>query len=105
MLVIVFVNSLLINLIANFVTGDSDYYSRHLILLGLSLLLSALMVRQLDELFKERKEQQRGTYVIDKKTLSGKEHTFFFIPFRKWPGILACIGTGLILYGLFVSKS
>lgn len=98
--VIVFVCSLVANLIFNASAGEG-YYDRHKWPLGVSLLVSGAICWLLGNYLRKRSDR----VVIDKQT--GKEfavnqsrHALFFIPMHLWGPILA--GCALIAFGMDV---
>lgn len=103
--VIVFIDSLIANYITNYLTKDSNFYNYNLIPLGVSFLFSALVIRLFWNYFNEKKLENKGTRVFDKVTIAaGDQNTLFFIPFRYWTYITACIGIGVIIYQLWTKS-
>ena len=80
-IIIVFIDSLIAELLSEFYMNDDNFYQTNLIPLGCSFLLSALIIKLLSDYFEKMRKEHKGTRVFDKVTLAKKSHHFFFIPF------------------------
>jgi hypothetical protein len=82
-----------------FMNADSKYYETNTIPIGISSLVSAIIIRFLSKYFAKKKAEKMGTRIFDTVTIAqgGK---FFFIPFAYWSYILACWGFLSILWQL-----
>ena len=95
---IVIVNSLIVNLITDLISGTEGFYQTNLIPLGISLLFSGLIIKILAKYFSKKRKAGSGTYIFDKVTIAHEDkHTFFFIQFPYWSYINVVIGTALII--------
>ena len=79
--VIIFVDSLIAELITRYISNDENLYSTNLIPLGCSFLFSAVVIVLLSNYFEKKKLEKKSTRVFDRVTIAGKNH-LFFIPFR-----------------------
>ena len=103
--IIVFLNSLIANFVTNYLTKDDNFYDRNLIPLGISFLFSSLIIKLLSDYFNKKKLENKGTRVFDKITISkGDQNRLFFIPFRYWTLIMACLGFAVTLYQLLAKR-
>ncbi len=103
--IIVFLDSLVVNFITNILTKNDNFYDENVIPLGVSFLLSALIIKLFWNYFNKKKQQNKGTYVFDKVTIAGgDQNSMFFIPFRYWTYIMTCLGIIVILYQLLVKN-
>ena len=103
--IIVFVDSLITNLVADELTNQSGYYDRHFIPLGLSFLFSALVLFYLTKYFEQKRREGKGTRVFDKVTIAaGDQNRLFFIPFRYWSYIMTGLGVCVIIFELTKSS-
>ena len=96
--IIVFVNSLLIEIISELFMHDDNFYQSNLLPLGCSFFLSALVIRLLDNYFNEKRNESKGTYIFDAVTIAKSNHHLFFIPFKYWTYIMIVLGLGVIVY-------
>ena len=96
--IIVFVDSLLFELISESLMHDDNFYQSNLLPLGGSFFLSALVIRLLDNYFNKKRTENKGTYIFDQMTIARKDHHLFFIQFKYWTYILIVLGLGFILY-------
>src|SRR4051812_27698483 len=97
--IIVFINSLLANLITDNVTNEPGYYDKHLLPLGLSFVFSGLIILYLTKYFARKQKEGKGTRVFDKVTIAGGDkNRLFFIPFRFWSYIMLAIGGCVIVF-------
>jgi hypothetical protein len=103
--VIVFINSLIANLITNWVIKEDDFYSKNLTPLGISFMVSGVVLLILTDYFDKKKKEGKGTRVFEAKMIAaGDQNKLFFIPFRYWSYIISSLGLGVIIYQYF-SKS
>ena len=96
--IIVFVDSILFELISESFMHDDNFYQSNLLPLGGSFVLSALVIRSLDNYFNKKRAENKGTYIFDQTTIARKDHHLFFIQFKYWAYIMIALGLGLILY-------
>jgi hypothetical protein len=97
--IIVFVDSLIANLIADKIANEPGYYDRHLIPLGLSFLFSSLVIFYLAKYFARKAKEGKGTRVFDKVTIAaGDKNRLFFIPFRYWSYIMASLSICIFVF-------
>jgi hypothetical protein len=94
--IIIFVDSLIAELITRAIANDDGAYEKNLMPLGLSLLVSALLILSAYKYFEKKKREKRGTRVFDIVTIS-KPSRFFFVPFLYWTYITAAIGIIIII--------
>ncbi|MBN8667254.1 MAG: hypothetical protein J0M30_07075 [Chitinophagales bacterium] len=103
--IVVFINSLLANLITTYLTKEDSFYQTNLIPLGISFLFSAVVIKLFAEYFNKLKSENKGTRIFDQLTIAGgDQNKLFFIPFRFWTPILACLGFVLVSYQLLAKK-
>lgn len=96
--VVFFVNSLILNILINYLMNDEYYYDSNLIPPGISFLMSGLFIKLLANYFSKKNLENKGTRVFDITTISnGDANKFFFIPFRYWSVIMAGLGLSLIV--------
>lgn len=93
--IIVFLSSLLAELISEAITKDDNYYQSNLIPLGVSLIISGLFLWILSGRLKKSKPKIFIEKETGKEFVVKKDNNFFFIPFEYWPSIL--IGIGFIV--------
>jgi hypothetical protein len=93
---VVFMDSLIAELLTRYFTKDDDFYQKNYIPLGCSCFVSAGFIFLLTKYFENKKRENKGTRVFDKVTLAQKSH-FFFIPFAYWTYILVGIGVLFII--------
>lgn len=95
-LVIAVLCVVIVQLIANGVTGNPQYGDTHHWVSGLALMISAIPIYFISRYFSTRP----GRVVIDKATkrelVIRRTHSLFFIPMEYWAIILPLIGFGLI---------
>lgn len=96
--IIVFVDSLIAELISQSVTHDETYYQKNLIPLGLSFIVSGVVIYSLKKYFDRKKANNEGTRIFDKVTIAKKGHHLFFIPIEYWAYIITVLGIVLIGY-------
>ena len=99
--IIVFVDSLLFEIISESFMHDDNFYQSNLLSLGCSFFLSALAIRLLDNYFKDKRSKNKGTYIFDEVTIAKSNHHLFFIPFKYWTYIMIFLGLGVIVYQTF----
>ncbi|MEP6846760.1 MAG: hypothetical protein ABI861_12185 [Panacibacter sp.] len=75
--VIVFVDSLIAELITRLISGDNHFYNKNSIPFGCSLLLSGVIIFLLHNYFDNKKKEQKGTYIFDKITMLKAIITYF----------------------------
>ena len=96
--VIVFLSSLIMQLLTNYITHNDSYYKEAPLPLTLALLIAGMIIMVIDRFYLNEKVQ----VLIDKS--SGEEvqitktHTLFFIPFKYWPYILFVIAVGVFYF-------
>lgn len=98
--VIVFLDSLIAELITMQLSGDEDLYQKNLIPLGVSFIISGLIIMSLANYFENKKKENKGTRVFDKVTISKSSH-FFFIPFKYWTYIAGAAGIIVVIIQFF----
>ncbi|WP_460554963.1 hypothetical protein [Ferruginibacter profundus] len=96
--VVVFLDSLVAEVVSESLTHDENYYQNNLIPLGCSFLVSAIVVRLISDFMIRRKRQ--SVTAGEKNMVIGKEHRLFFIPLFYWPLILMVLGSGIVIYQL-----
>lgn len=82
--IIVFVDSLIAELISEAVTHNDSYYQENLAPLGLSFIVSGAVISSLQKYFDKKRANNEGTRIFDKVTIAKKGHHLFFIPFAYW---------------------
>ena len=99
---VIFLFSLLSNLITNAITGNRAFYNHNSIHFGLSLFCSAIAIFFL---FK-RLEKEKSRILIDKQTGEEfsfkKTHELFLIPVKYWSYITVALGLIVILKQIFI---
>jgi len=98
--IIVFVDSLLFEIISESFIDDANFYQSNLLPLGCSFFLSALIIRSLDNYFGKKRRENKGTYIFDNVTIARNNHHLFFIPFKYWTYIMIVLGLAIIAYQL-----
>jgi hypothetical protein len=99
--IIVFIDSLIAELVTRFISSDNHLYNKNSIPFGVSLFISGGIIFLLYNYFTEKKKEGKGTYIFDKITIAKTNHHLFFIPFKYWTYITVAFGAGVILYQLF----
>jgi hypothetical protein len=99
--IIVFVDALIAELISDAVTRNKNFYQENLDPMGISFIISGLIIYYLQKYFDKKRVNSEGTRVFDKITIAKKGHHLFFIPFAFWSYILVAIGTILIIVQYF----
>lgn len=95
--IIVFVNSLIAELISEEVSKNDHYYQENPIPMGISFFISGLMIFKINEYFDKKRSMNEGTHIFDKITITQNDHSLFFIPFKYWTYILVAISFILII--------
>ena len=98
--VIVFVDSSIAELITRQLSNDENLYQNNLIPLGVSFIISGLIIMSLSKYFEYKKRENKGTRIFDKITIA-KESRFFFIPFQYWAYIIGAAGIALVIIEFF----
>jgi hypothetical protein len=96
--VIVFIDSLIAELLSQTITHNNNYYQENLTPLGISFIVSGLIIEIVKKYFDRKRENNEGTRVFDKVTIAKKGHHLFFIPFGYWTYIMIALGTAVIIY-------
>jgi hypothetical protein len=99
--VIVFINSLIAELLTRFISGDNHLYNKNSIPFGVSLFISGGIIFLLQNYFSEKRKEEKGTNIFDRITIAKSNHHLFFIPFKYWTYITIALGVGVILHQLF----
>src|SRR6202022_1350575 len=86
-LIIVFVNSLISELVSISLSHDENIYSKNQIPLGCSLIISSLVIYLFSRYFDKKREEGKGTYIFSRSTIA-RESRLFFIPFNYWTYIM-----------------
>jgi len=81
--VIVFVDSLIAELITKYISNNENLYSNNYIPLGCSFLLSSIIIVLFSKYFEKKKREKKSTRIFDWVTISKGGH-LFFIPFDCW---------------------
>lgn len=97
--VIVFVDSLIAELITKYISNNENLYSNNYIPLGCSFLLSSIIIVLFSKYFEKKKREKKSTRIFDWVTISKGGH-LFFIPFAYWTYIPAIAGIGTLLWQL-----
>ena len=90
--IIVFVNSLLAELISESISHNDEFYQKNYIPLGISFLVSGIVIFYLKKYFDKKKASNEGTRVFDNVTIAKEGHHLFFIPFKYWAYIMTILG-------------
>ena len=101
--VIAFLFSLASELVTEGIFHDEQRYQTDLVPLGISFLLSAMVIRILDRFFQSKRKKNEGTFFVSKDTIAKTDHSLFFIQFKYWPLLLVLLGIAVILYQVFRS--
>jgi hypothetical protein len=97
--VIIFVDTMIAELISWAITQDDGFFLNNDIPFASSLIISGIIINVLSKYFDKKKSEGKGTRVFDKITLA-QESRFFFIRFYFWSYILVVWGAGLIVWQL-----
>ncbi len=98
--IVIFSDSLIAELITRQFSNDENLYQNNLIPLGVSLIISGLIILSLSNYFENKRTENKGTRIFDKVTIAKKSH-FFFIPFKFWSFISGIIGIILVIVEFF----
>lgn len=95
--VIVFIVSLVMELITEAITKNENFYQENEIWVAFALLISCLIVYGVGKMLGEREvknylDKDTGEHVVLKK-----EHTFFFLNMKIWAVILFVLGVGTLI--------
>ena len=96
--IIVFINSLLAELISEAATHNDNLYQENYIPLGASFLISGAVIYSMNIYFQIKRANNQGTRIFDKAMIANTGHHLFFIPFRYWPFIMIMMGILTIGY-------
>jgi hypothetical protein len=102
--IIVIVDSLIAELITEAITHNSHFYEQNLDPLGISLMVSGIVVYGLQNYFDRKRAKNEGTRIFDKVTIANKGHHLFFIPFAYWTYVLMVTGVIMIACQSFRSR-
>jgi hypothetical protein len=94
--IIVFINSLLAELISESISHNDEFYQKNYIPLGISFIVSGIIIYYLKKYFDKKKANNEGTRVFDKVTIAKEGHHLFFIPFKYWSYIMIVLGLVVI---------
>ena len=90
--IIVFLNSLLAELISESIFHKDEFYQKNFIPLGISFIVSGIIIYYLKKYLDKKKANDEGTRVFDNVTISKVGHHLFFIPFKYWSYIMMVLG-------------
>lgn len=94
--IVIFLDSLFANLITDAVTHEDHFYNDNFLPVGVSFIISAIVIKLLAQLFTFRARKKMKTE--EEIRLMQKHDRLFFIPFVNWALICLVIGVGLIIY-------
>ena len=94
--IIVFINSLLAELISESISHNDEFYQKNHIPLGISFIVSGIIIYYLKKYFDKKKANNEGTRVFDNVTIAKDGHHLFFIPFKYWSYIMIVLGIVVI---------
>ncbi|WP_447640519.1 MULTISPECIES: hypothetical protein [Chitinophagaceae] len=103
--IIIFLDASLANWISNIITNDESYYEKNLIPLGISLLVSGVIIRSFSQYFETKRREGKGTRVFDSVTIAaGNKNRLLLIPFQYWSYISSSVGIAIFLFETFAKK-
>jgi hypothetical protein len=94
--IIVFVKSLLAELISESISHNNKFYQENYIPLGISFITSGIVIYYLKKYFDKKKANNEGTRVFDNVSIAKEGHHLFFIPFKYWSYIMIVLGIVVI---------
>lgn len=93
--IIVFICSLITEVVTRFLTNDDEFYQNHYFPISLALMISGIMVFLFQKYFDNLKAKNKDTYFIQKATIADLNNTLFFIPLKYWSYILMAIAIAI----------